>query len=190
MEHQTHLYIWRKALYLILSYEQTYISNRGYFTCLGGDTYLFPILFSLHSSSLYNQNILSSRQESTYGFQLQWPLTGQAAFKKDSKGHSLLPGLSSYKSSAGHPPGPVSYPSRRWELVGCLGFFHDLGCIYASLFRSLSSLHTQGHVILVLSLTSPLTAWLSHQVWLARSTCFSNINRLKLTVLDRGNLSW
>ena len=102
-------------------------------------THLFYILFSSHSLTLHNQNVLSSRQESTYSFRLQWPLTGQAAFKKDFKGHSSLPGLFSYKSSAGHPPGPVSYPSRPWELVGCSGFFHDLGCIYASLFR-LSSL--------------------------------------------------
>ena len=40
------------------------------------------------------------------------PLQGKLLLKKDLKGYSSLPGLSSYKSSAGHPPGPVSYPSR------------------------------------------------------------------------------
>ena len=103
---ETHLYIWRKAFYLILPYAQTYISKRWYFTCLRGDPRLFRILFSSYSASLHNQNILGSRQESTYSLRLQWPLTGQAAFKKDFKGHSSLPGLSSYKSSAGHPPPP------------------------------------------------------------------------------------
>ena len=134
MERQTHLYIWRKTFYLILPYEQTYISNRWHFTCLGGDTYLSCVLFSSHSLTLHNQNKVSSRQESTYSFRLQWPLTGQAAFKKNFKGYSSLLALFSYTSSVGHPPGSVSYPSRPWELVGCSGFFYDLGSIYPSLF--------------------------------------------------------
>ena len=60
------------------------------------------------------------------------------------------------------------------KLIGCPGyFFHDLGRIHASLIRLpyCSTLMSLGLVVLLLSLTSAPIAWLSPQVWLARSTC-------------------
>ena len=60
------------------------------------------------------------------------------------------------------------------KLTGCpVYFFHDLGRIHASLFRipRCSKLMSLGLVVLILSLTSAPLAWLSPQVWLARSTC-------------------
>ena len=58
-------------------------------------------------------------------------------------------------------------------------FFHDLGRIHASLFRirRCSKLMSLGLVVLIRSLTSALIAWLSPQVWLARSTCILGLRQ-------------